>query len=449
MNKIVASVGMVAIGASGLQAAAAADFTSEGAKPWSVSATLRGFYDDNVNGTPNGVSTGTAHRDSFGFSISPGATLTWQNVQTAISAAYVLSAMYYQYRPVGETSNWDLDHTFNLKLDHSFNERYRANVTDSFVVGQEPDTLRAGNTLTSFQRLPGSNIRNYGSVTFDATLTPLLGLEAGYANGYYDYAGSGAAPDGTSAPSTAGVLNRIEQTFHLDARWQWRPETTLIAGYQFSETAYIANEVINGSLGGPITGPGQPPLIYSNSRNNRSQYGYVGVDHTFRPDLTGSLRAGGRYNDYYNDPTSQNDPSPYVMATARYTYMTESYVEAGVSYDRSSTDLFSVNTTTGTITTDSQSAAFWASWYHRITPKVYGSLLAQVQNSTYNGGSLDSDTDMYYLLGLTLEYRFTPNFSTQIGYNYDRLDSSSSIQTFTGGRSFDRNRVYLGVTASY
>lgn len=441
---------MVAVGASGLQVAAALDFTSEGAKPWSVSATLRGFYDDNISGIPSSVTLPPGeHKDSFGFSVSPGATLQWQTEQTTLSAGYVLSALWYENRPISETSNWDLDHTFNLKLDHTFNERYRANVTESFVVGQEPDMLRAGNAFSSFQRIPGSNIRNYGSVTVDATITPVMALEVGYANAFYDYADTGfdanAGPTGT--PSIAGVLNRIEQTFHLDARWQWRPETTLIAGYQFSEVDYTGNEEI-----GANTSPIGPPFFMSNSRNDLSQYFYLGVDHTFRPELTASLRGGGRYNDYYNDSTtSQNGISPYLMASARYAYMTESSVEAGVSYDRSSTELFSVNQASGSITTDAQDAALWVSWNHRITPKVYGSLMAQLQNSTYDGGSLNNDSDMYYILGLTLEYRFTPNFSTQLGYNYDHLVASEATlgADSVAPPSFVRNRVYIGVTASY
>jgi len=443
MNKIVASVGVVAIGASGLQASAV-ELTSEGAKPWSISASLRGFYDDNVNSEPNDLSI--PHRGSLGFSVSPSASLAWQMEQTSISLGYVFSAIYYQHRPLGENSNWDLDHTFNLSLDHSFSERYRANVRDSFVVGQEPDQLRAGNVFSSFQRVPGNNIRNFGSATFDATLSPLFGLEAGYANGFYDYANTGGT---AAAPSIGGLLNRIEQTFHIDGRWQWRPETILLVGYQFSETDYTANDPI-----GVNTSPVGPPVFFSDSRNNRSQYGYLGVDHTFRPDLTASLRAGARYNDYYKDPTSQNEPSPYVMATARYTYQTESYIETGVSYDRSATDLFSVNSTSGTITTDAQSASFWATWNHRITPKLYGNITGQIQNSTYNGGAFQNEDDMYYLVGLSLEYRFTPNFSAMVGYNYDRLDASSVIEAIqianTGaGRSFDRNRIYLGVTATY
>ena len=52
MKRIVASVGLVALGASGLRADSDSDLTQNPNKPWSVSATLRGFYDDNINAAP-------------------------------------------------------------------------------------------------------------------------------------------------------------------------------------------------------------------------------------------------------------------------------------------------------------------------------------------------------------------------------------------------------------
>ena len=45
-------------------------------------------------------------------------------------------------------------------------------------------------------------------------------------------------------------------------------------------------------------------------------------------------------------------------------------------------------------------------------------------------------------MGLNLRYQFTPNFSADVGYNYDNLESQ--VQP-----NYDRNRVYVGVTGSY
>jgi hypothetical protein len=232
----------------------------------------------------------------------------------------------------------------------------------------------------------------------------------------------------------------MEQAFHLDGRYQIQPQTIGVIGYQYGDTIYTADQLVGGSVTnnlGLITGR----LYRSDVRNNSSHYGYLGVDHTFRPDLAGAIRAGGRYNNYYNDPYSQNEPSPYVTASLKYTYMAASYAEIGASYDRSASDLFTDNGVS--LTTDAQTVAAWVGIHHKITPRLSGVLTGQIQNSQYNGGTVNDLADMYYLLGLSLEYRFNPHLSAEVGYNYDRIDSDIA------GRSFDRNRVYIGVTASY
>ncbi len=159
----------------------------EPGKPWSVSATLRGFYDDNINAAPKGAEQG-----STGFEVSPSVLLNWSVEQTAVSLGYVYTLRYYDVKRAGSTEHYDQDHTFNASVSHAFTERYRASVTDSFVVGQEPDQLRSGYAFNSFQPVPGSNIRNYGAINFDAQLTPLFGAEIGYGNTFADYADTGA-----------------------------------------------------------------------------------------------------------------------------------------------------------------------------------------------------------------------------------------------------------------
>jgi len=233
----------------------------------------------------------------------------------------------------------------------------------------------------------------------------------------------------------------MEHAIHLDGRYQIQPQTIGIIGYQYGATVYTADELIGGSVTNAF-GAQSGRLYRSDVRNNSSHYGYLGVDHTFRPDLAGSLRAGARYNDYYNDPYSQNEPSPYVNASLKYTYMAASYAELGVSYDRSATDLFS-DKPGESLTTDAQTVTAWVGVHHHITPRLIGSVTGQIQNSVYNGGTLNDVSDMFYLVGLNLQYRFNPHLSAEIGYNYDRLESD------IGNRSFDRNRVYIGVTASY
>ena len=183
-------------------------------------------------------------------------------------------------------------------------------------------------------------------------------------------------------------------------------------------------------------------MVMSDYRNANSHYGYLGVDHNFTPDLTGSVRGGVRATTYPND-SSEDSVSPYGLLSLRYTYRPESYLQAGFSYDYSSAGLIGANDRIGFVTLNGQSASVFATLQHRLTPKLYGSLVAQFQNTTYYGGTDNGDSEQYYLVGLSLEYRFNHYFSAQVGYDYDNVNSDIA------GRHYDRNRVYLGVTATY
>ena len=400
--------------------------TTESGKPWTVAATLRGFYDDNINTIPNNTALPPGfHRASTGFEVSPSIQFSFPMEQTSLSFGYVYSLKYYENKPAGNVENYDQTHQFNAALTHAFSERYHLSVSDSFVIGQEPDFLRAGNTFTTFQRISGDNKRNFGTITLGVQMTPEFSLEAGYANTLYSYADS----------AFSGLLDELDHMAHLDGRYQFAPQTTGVVGYQFRETDYTGGQVIGFD-------PSRNQTVMSDERNARSHYLYIGIDENFRPDLTGSIRAGGRYTDYYNNPAGQSDLSPYAQASLRYTYLPESFLEAGFSYDYSASSVFQPDSA-GNLTLNSQAATVYASLNHRITPKLYGSILAQFQNGTFYGGSIDGQTEQYYLVGLNLQYRFTPNFSAEVGYNYDDVKSDLSF------RSYDRNRVYVGFTGSY
>src|ERR1035438_143461 len=188
MKKIVASVGLIALGATSVQALDSG-MVSDNGRFWSVSATLRGFYDDNINTIPSNQPLPPGYsRGSTGWEVSPAVFLNFPLDQTSIGVSYVYDFKYYDNKPVNQDQYYDMTHVFNLAVNHAFSERYQVSVKDSFTIGQEPDTLRAGNTFNTFQRIPGNNTMNYGVINFSAQLTPLFGVEVGYANTLYDYA---------------------------------------------------------------------------------------------------------------------------------------------------------------------------------------------------------------------------------------------------------------------
>ncbi len=275
MKKIAASIGLVALGASGLQVASAQAQAPDNSKPWAVSATLRGFYDDNFNTLPDDQSLGGYSRETFGYEISPSVSYGLNLETTRLNLAYTYGYRYYENNLYNSSDKNDQHHIITGVFDHYFTERHHINVRDSFVVGQEPDMLRAGNSYATFQRVSGENFRNYGSIVYDADLTRQLGLQIGYDNAYYNYADHGYAG------SLSATLDRIEQPIHIDGKWKISPQTTGILGYQFAMTDYTSDDLLT-----------ENPDYDSDVRNSRSHYIYVGTDHTFTPELNGSVRAG-------------------------------------------------------------------------------------------------------------------------------------------------------------
>jgi hypothetical protein len=138
-----------------------------------------------------------------------------------------------------------------------------------------------------------------------------------------------------------------------------------------------------------------------------------------------------------------------VDLSVSYTYAEESYVQGGFSYDLNASDQVALGTFGNNFTLSSYTAVVYAKVNHRLTPKLFASAMGTFQNSTYNGGTIDGQSEQFYLLGLSLEYRFTENFSAQLGYDYDNLQSGLTQPPGVPSRSYDRNRVYMGLTARY
>ena len=435
MKKIIASAGLIALGAAGTKAAALAG-AAGGDKPWDVSLTVRGFYDDNYSLSPNGPTK----RDTFGVEVKPSVGIAFNAEQTTFGARYTYDMRYYADR---KQNKIDSAHDFNVWLMHQFSERYSVDVADTFTIAQEPQLIDP--TFSSVSRSNGNNIHNDGNINFHARLTQALELILGYRNEFYDYDDHGAVgttffgiPVGISPrPTFSGLLDRIEHYITADIQWQFRPATAAVFGYQFEWADYTGNEPIG--IFAP-TFPGK--FVFSKNRDSYSHFVYAGLNHSFRRDLTGTLRAGVQVTEFYDAPGGNTSVvSPYVDMSMRYTYRSGSYAELGFKHIRNATDAFSASASS--ITTDQETSAVYGALTHAFTPKFIGNLTGQYQHATFNGGANDGQSDNIYLFGASLEYHFNRHLSTEVGYNYDRVDSN------IGGRGYSRNQVFLGMTASY
>ena len=85
-----------------------------------------------------------------------------------------------------------------------------------------------------------------------------------------------------------------------------------------------------------------PNGTFSDNRDSRSQYFYVGAQYDPLSNLTLSIEAGGQYVDYYHPAIglkANSQLQPYANMSGTYTYLPGSYVQAGFTQTQSATDV--------------------------------------------------------------------------------------------------------------
>jgi hypothetical protein len=423
MKKLITSAGLVVLGAASLNAqqlyAPAPQLTStQLAKPWSVAAAVRGFYDDNYALVPRNL-----RENSFGWEVAPSAGLNLAMEQTYIGLSYVYGLRYFESR----RPKTDQNHQANVKLSHAFSDRYKLDLANSFVRTREPNLVApAVAAPLPTIRTEGDVFRNHGTATFTAGLTDQLSTVLGYANTLFDY-------DQTGPGSRSALLDRMEHLGTVNLRWQVLPATVGILGYQFGLVDFTANQ--NTLI------PFRGTFLRSGNRDNYSHYAYVGADHTFNPQFDASIRAGVQYTEFDNLPGRSEDTlNPYVDANITYRLTPESYIQLGGRHSRLATDAAAL---------DQESTTVYSSINYRLLPQMTASLLGQFQYNQFEEGqptafgNFRDGNELFWLVGVNLAYEINRFLAAEAGYNYDRLDSD------LGFRSFTHNRVYVGLRASY
>lgn len=419
MKKPFKVASLATAGAAILSTASA--LAADGSKPWTLSAGVRGFYDDNIYTANNKIDvdgdgkTDKRKFDSFGFEVTPGVRFNVPLDNTTLSAGYTYGLRYYDNRP---GRKYDQFHLADVALTHTFSPRYKLSIFDQFAVAQEPEQfapVSGGGNLSQVVRAEGNNLRNTAGADLTVQISPLWSAVAGYRNNYYNYDFAGFA----------NVLDRMENLPSLGLRYQVAPKTVLSGNYQYGDLNYRKADY----------------------RDNRSHYAFAGLDHSFTSQLVASLRAGAQFVDWYHAPAgARNDAvNPFIDANLTYSYTTGSNLQVGFRHARNATDLDASNISDSAL--DQQSSLVYASINHQITGKLRGSIIGQYQNSEFIGvqksNLLDGKKEDYLSLGFTLSYRINNYLSAEAAYYYDRLASDVDF------RDYSRNRVFIGLRATY
>jgi hypothetical protein len=448
MKRLITTAGLAALGAASVAPTCAQDAMIN-QKPWSIGASLRGFYDDNYLTYPRALRDIPGFdEDTFGFDISPSAGFNIKREQTTFGISYLYTLRYYLDR---EDDEMDHTHQANMKLSHAFNERFSIDVKDSFVIAQEPSILDPTISTTLPARAEGDNVRNFGSIQFNAAVVENFSVNAGYRNAIFDYEEdsddySPGSPRYVGTPvfgavgTRSAVLDRMEHLFFIDGNYQVLPKTTVSLGYQFGIIDYTSEDALFGSgvLGN------LPPFYNGNARDNKSHFATVGVKQHLNPQLDVSVRGGIQFTTYDNETLFDDVVSPYAEASVRWGYSEGSSLQVGARHQRIPTD---VRLAGGVPIADQEATTVWVSVNQAITGKLSAIIMGQYQYSTYGDSSINGDAidavDQIFFAGATLAYQFNPHVSAELGYTFDRVDSDFQI------RSFTRNRVYVGTRLSY
>lgn len=441
MKKIFVSIGLAAT-AAGLSSAFAQGMESAAPKLWNVSGTLRGFYDDNYN-------VSNDKKGSAGIEVSPSISANLDLQQTDLGMRYTFGMYDYFDRDNDGSDPIDYTHQADVWLDHAFDETFKVNVTDTFIVAQDPKLVDGG----AVTRVGGNNVVNHARINFTKDWTRQFSTATYYGNNLVMYDDTHAkspasGPGGIGPlnsvnqgyyPSQAAILNRIEQNVGMDFQWQFEKETMGFVGYNFAWTRYTGSAYIQ-----PYNSDDPPQYSYrSESRNNNIHYGYVGVQHEFSPNLSATARGGISYIDMYNDPVSASHSlAPYADISATYTFTPGSYLQGGFTQNINATDVVAPGADHH-LTQYQESSVAYMNLTHKFDSKLTGSLVGQYEYSQYKDGAYGDEGDNMVSAGVSLNYQINSHFSANAGYNYDELFSDIA------GREYSRNRVYIGLGANY
>jgi len=423
MKRIIASAGLVALGAASLQAAYAPGLSPlEQSKPWTIGLALKGFYDANYTTSPDSDAP-----ESFGISISPYAAINKVMDQTLISLSYKYELRWYEDRPENDADHIQLA---KLRVNHAFSERLTVDFSEKFIYAQEGTVETDVISQPTVLMTDADYVRNVADVGVMAGLTEKVGLKVSYQNQIYDY------EQDTGSNNRSLMMDRMEHLPSLEGQLKLKPETTALVGYRYG--------IVDHTRDGSITVPGDPNVESPDVRNVNSHYLFAGVEHAFSPQLQLDARLGAQLNDFPNAGDvpgwDESSVTPWGDLRLTWTYNPGSYLSGGVVHTLNQTDVASQN---------QESTAVFVSLNHRITPKLTGSLRGHFQYSAYGSGYYDGEADLLYMADLNLSYAFNPNLSAEAGYMFDRLDSDIRVSNAGYDRSYDRNRFYVGLRATY
>lgn len=368
---------------------------------WSVG--MSAIYDDNTS--PGGPFDGD---ETISLNPYVGVSFASATAQTTWAVYARLGAIYYLDDPEGQADSIYGQSRLGIDLTHRFNERLRYVQSTYLSYELEPDY-------------------SYGFAT-TRQISEYLYYQTDHALGYRwterfaTYTGvnlSGLAYD------ELANSDRFTWTLYNQFRYQLTPQTVLTATYRYSHTA----------------GDG-----FASDSNNHYLLG--GVEHRFSPTTVGVLNVGAQFRDVDGGESNTN---PFIEANLNSQLNQQFSVQTYLRYGAEDYDtVFG-----GPVFFEYQNRLtlrFGATGTYAISPdlSIVGGIA--VINASYEDGinqttnTSVSDADETLFNGfIGANYKFTDMLSGNVSYSYTDSTADAPIT----GRDYSRNRISVGVNASF
>jgi len=375
--------------------------TSTNRKFYTVTASLREIYDDNVS------TSNTNSKTSFETDVSPSFLVDFPNQNDDFSARYTFDMTYYTSPPSGNNGggsgnggSMEYTHEFVAQYMHAFSDRFDLNLGDQFRYYTEPSLFEA--TGTNYEN--GPYIANTGTAMFTAQWTPLFATTTTFANTIVSY------EDTTVANDQNNMENTGSQTF-----------------------SYSLLPKINLTFGGIADN-----ITYDTALRGYSNYtGFAGFQWQALPSLSVTGRGGASYTEPNG---SRATIGPYGALSIIGTLGKRSSFSFDYAHEVTPTDEVGANGQT--------SDRFSANLKYDITPSLSAHLqgiftVADVSRSLINSAALSSYTEYDYALDTGFTYHCNHYLDFSLGAILSGVSSGLSINDYS------RDQVYLGVRGTY
>jgi hypothetical protein len=353
-----------------------------------LSTSIVGGYDDNVNTSSTGGSS------SLYTSGSAALSYTFGTPRTQVSLTTGGGVMYYFDR-----TGYNPNAYLGLSLTHKPSRRMTLSLSVFASYQTQPDL---STNLGSNQQL-GSFIHSTDTISLDYSWMPRFSTVTSYTLGLLEY------------DSSAGSLqNRMEYTFGEQFRYLLWPTTTGIGEYRFGIIDYES-----------------APL------DSTTHFLLAGLDHTFTPRLNATLRGGVELR---SSESNGFQPGPYFESTLTYILRHNGSVIWTNHYSIEESDMPGASSRPSLRTGLTLNYGF--------TRRLSASLaLFYVHGGNQSGSgsssSGSSSTEDTLDIAPSLHCLITRRLSADVGYHYTKVDSGSLFG------SYSRNNYFAGLNFSF